>query len=580
MAEFWDYLINNWAVFTLIALIFVALVVIAVSYAISNKRDARYAETVEDQRTSVRIFVIDVPNDNVKFFNVTDLRHVRSMSLGDFYRQFPLDEQTKVIKWINAIADPKMETPTYLETDVLIHGAKKQYFSMLQVDHVDYKTGKIHLQSYLLKYMKTEKGASGGHGLTSEKDLCAAISSAPKNRGMSFCFRFAYQKMSEKDKEIDPLVFNQLKNVFFPFLNPKRYLMEASRNEVIFTDLRLNEHAQGLYTAHAVLNDVARYLSLNGLSGKIGIWVGVVEHNNFPGDGDTIVQQARKTAEIAQEDNDLISWYEKGKQSETLLNDVSYRTEVERIINDKKLNYFFRPIFSVDKLKTIGYLAKATPVDTYFDSIEELKDYAMRTQDDKNLFATIAKNIVPLFVNEKQAPNEVLFFPARMDERGYMLTTFSRLGKVKDAHIVFMFAETDVKSHIDINDPDVLLSDMRLIKAKGYEVALLLNESDLLLPPNLYNAFDYFVVSFAFAGSATGMDTRIRSELHALVEKLLKYNKPIIASDIDGWNAIELLVRSGLNYISSESFAPYNQMIVPLPPKNVRKVQDMKGYKS
>jgi hypothetical protein len=59
-------------------------------------------------------------------------------------------------------------------------------------------------------------------------------------------------------------------------------------------------------------------------------------------------------------------------------------------------------------------------------------------------------------VNEKQAPNEVLFFPARMDERGYMLTTFSRLGKVKDAHIVFMFAETDVKSHIDINDPDVL----------------------------------------------------------------------------------------------------------------------------
>jgi galactose-1-phosphate uridylyltransferase len=65
--------------------------------------------------------------------------------------------------------------------------------------------------------------------------------------------------------------------------------------------------------------------------------------------------------EIAQEDNDLISWYEKGKQSETLLNDVSYRTEVERIINDKKLNYFFRPIFSVDKLKTIGYLAKAGP---------------------------------------------------------------------------------------------------------------------------------------------------------------------------------------------------------------------------
>lgn len=576
MDKFLTYMKENWPVWTLIVLIFFGLLFVVISYLVANKRDARYEKTLEDQRTSVRVFVIDVPNDNVRFFNVTDMRHVRSMSLGDFYRNFPLDEQTKVIKWINAIADPKTETPTYLETNVLIHGAKRQYFSMLQVDHVDYKTGKIHLESYLLKYMRADKG-SGSHGLTSAKELYAAITSAPKTRGMSFCFRFNFQKLSDKDKEMDPLTFNQFKNVFFPYLTPKRFLVEASRNELIFTDLRLNQRAQGLYLAHMILNDISRYLSLNSMSSSIGVWVGAVEHENFPGDGDTIVQQARKTAQIAMEDNDLIGWYEKGRQTETLMNDVSYRTEVERIISDKKLNYYFRPIFSVDKLKTIGYLAKAAPVDTYFDSIDELKDYAVRTQDDKDLFATIAKNVVPLFVNEKQAPTESLFYPARMDERGYMLTTFSRLGKVKDAHIVFMFGETDVKSHIDINDPDALLADMRLIKAKGYEVALLLSESDLLLPSNLYTAFDYFIVSFGFAGSATGLDTRIRSELHALVEKLLKYNKPIIASDIDGWNAIELLVRSGLNYISSEAFAPYTQMIVPLAPKNIRKIQDMKG---
>ena len=153
MDKFLTYMKENWPVWTLIVLIFFGLLFVVISYLVANKRDARYEKTLEDQRTSVRVFVIDVPNDNVCFFNVTDMRHVRSMSLGDFYRNFPLDEQTKVIKWINAIADPKTETPTYLETNVLIHGAKRQYFSMLQVDHVDYKTGKIHLESYLLKYM-------------------------------------------------------------------------------------------------------------------------------------------------------------------------------------------------------------------------------------------------------------------------------------------------------------------------------------------------------------------------------------------------------------------------------------------
>jgi len=573
---FLQSLIDNWPIYAIYFLLVVCLGIVIISYIASSKRDTQYREMLIDQSNSVRIFFIDVPQDNVKYFNVTDLRNVKSMTLSDFYSQFPSEEQAKIKVWINQIADPNGQAPTYLETDVTLHKSKKQYFSMLQVDHVDQKTGKIHLQSYLLKYMTIDKNGSF-HGLASEKELETAISENSRNRGISFCFRFAYQKMSDNTKEIDPLLFNQIKNVFFTFLTPKRLLLEASRNEIIFTDFRLNEHAQGLYTAHLILNNISRYLSLNSLSSTIDVRVGVVEHSSVPGDGNAIIKQARKTAEIAYQDNDPISWYEKGRTSENILNDASYRTEVERIISDRKLSYTFRPIFSIQKMKAIGYFTKVTPVDTYFDSIEELKDYAVRTQDDKELFATIAKNVVPRFVNEKLSPNECLFYPARMEEKGYMLATFARLGKAKDARIVFTFSETDVRSHLDINDPDALLIDMRSIKAKGYEVGLLLNESDLMLPQNLYSAFDYFLVSFAFAGSATGMDTRIRSELHALVEKLLKYNKPIIASDIDGWNAIELLVRSGLNYISSDSFAPYDQMILPLPPKAVKKIQDMKG---
>ena len=72
------------------------------------------------------------------------------------------------------------------------------------------------------------------------------------------------------------------------------------------------------------------------------------------------------------------------------------------------------------------------------------------------------------------------------------------------------------------------------------------------------------------------MDAKIRSKLHSLVEKLLRYNKPIIASDIEGWDAIEIIVRSGLKYISSEFFAPYDPMLNPIPNKSMKKVRDMR----
>ena len=303
--------------------------------------------------------------------------------------------------------------------------------------------------------------------------------------------------------------------------------------------------------------------------------VGVVWHRRLSGDGESVIEQSRKTAQIAFDSKESILFYEKGRESLSPLNDASYRTEVGRIINEKKLNYYFRPIYSVKEEKTIGYLTKAEPKETYFDNIEELKDYASRTDDGEALFSTIARNTLPIFVNERLDDSQMLFFPVRTEERGYMLMTFGRLSKAKQAHIVFLFNESDVKSHLPKENPEDIIQDMKAIRAKGYQVALQLNEGELGLPSSVYTAYDFFVCGFRFAGSANEMDAKVRSQLHALPERLLKYNKPIIATDIEGWASIGLIVNSKIELISSESFAPYDPMIMPLPPKSVKKLKDM-----
>ncbi len=571
------FLKNNWPLALCVGLITVTIVCICISFFVTEKKNEKYKRALSEQSNSVRIFIIDVKNNLVRFFNSSSLNRVRNWSLGEFYSQFPNSEQRKVIDWVNALVDPSTEAPDYLETDVQVNGTKKQYFSLLQVENIDTKKQVIHMQSYLLKYMHSGKNSnynSAKYGLSTIKDLSSSFPSN-KRKGFTACFRFQYKKIQDKDKPIDPLIFSQLKNAIFPFVDSRSFLLQCSENDLVVSDIRINEKMKSLYLINSIINSINKYLSLNGLLSTVEMRVGVVEHKKFVGTAEDVVNQAVRTAQIAYDDSPILLWYEKGRESLNPLNDASYRTEVERIINEKKLSYFFRPIYSVDSGKVIGYFTKAEPKDTYFGSMSELKDYASRTDDSSALFSTLAKNTLPIFINERKDETQALFYPVRTEERGYMLTTFARLSKAKQSHIVFLFEESDIKSHFYPTDPDAIIDDMRSIKAKGYETALFLNEGELGLPSQVYTAFDYFVCGFAFAGSASEMDTKIRSQLHALVEKLLKYGKPIIATDIEGWASLELLVRSGLKFISSESFAPFDQMILPIPPKSIKRVKDM-----
>jgi hypothetical protein len=101
----------------------------------------------------------------------------------------------------------------------------------------------------------------------------------------------------------------------------------------------------------------------------------------------------------------------------------------------------------------------------------------------------------------------------------------------------------------------------------------------LLLDTKIYEKCDAFFVDFGESSEEGGLDTKIRVELHALVEKLLHYNKPIIANSLMSWNALELVVSSGIAYVSSDIFAPYDAMFRPINDKALDRLKAMKERK-
>ena len=138
--------------------------------------------------------------------------------------------------------------------------------------------------------------------------------------------------------------------------------------------------------------------------------------------------------------------------------------------------------------------------------------------------------------------------------------------------LVLVFDEQEVNENS--TNIELLISTLSALKNSGFELALSLKDKNLLLDDKIYFLFHYFVVGSAMMEEVKH-NNRIRLSLYALIESLLKYNRPIIATDLEGWQAVELIIKSGISYISSDIVAPSNDMLLPVERKKMEKVVQM-----
>jgi hypothetical protein len=594
-ADIWNAIVDffskvDWEFFTwilLAAILASAFVIILVTFLVNNNRDHQYFETIKEETSTIRVYRIDAPRNKVRYFNLSDLKVVKTVSMEEFYASFPLKEQGRVKEWISEILDGKI-APQYLQTDVIFHQEKREVPSFLKISKADPSKGLVHLESYLLRYEGNEKPTSSVSHFSTEGDFAQAMKANGVQTGITFCFSLLPIKVgnqalsdSELKAKITPEAAMRFRNAVAPYVTGNQKLIQASDNELVVANFDMLETSQAINFALRVVNGANKAFTNGRRRHEIPYEVrsGIVQNKDLLGDSDAILQEARRAASSAYDTTSVISFYKKGNEDFDQNDILNYRSEVERIIYEKRLVYTYRPVFNCDKAKVNGFLARATPLNTSFASIEELKNYAVRAKDDKNLFAAIAKNLIPRFVNERDNKTQKLYYPVRMQERSLLVPFFAHFRDAQEANLVFLFSEEDVAVNVDSAGLSRYVETLNEIHEAGFEVAILLSGKTLLLDSKIYEKCDAFFVDFAETSEETNMDTKIRVELHALVEKLLHYNKPIIANSLMSWNAIELVVSSGIAYVSSDVFAPYDAMFRPLNDRNLDRMKAMKERK-
>ena len=577
--QWWNF--QNSEFLTFFIIIVTTLVLLAffiISFSVTLNIYNGYRKKIEEECNSTRIYILNIKKNTVTFFNRSNMKDKRTMDMMSFYSHFHPNDNEKLKNWVLAISiDPK-QVEQYLEVDVLINRTKTTYYSILKLLKYNREQGLIHLESRLLRYItpnnapsKAKSKRSVPVGMVKRSVIENMVMHNRSLRGFTFAIRFFYirQKVLSNDK-IEKYMVVTLKNEVYPFAsNPKapRQILDVADNELIVFDLRIGSRDEAMSFASSIEHALRKTIEVNGFAGSVNFSIGIIENSQYYQDFESIVTKAQEACMSAQQNGQTILLYQKSVSQ--MLELDKYSEEVDNLMKPGNLRFLYRPIVDVTRKRILGYFSYVKGYNTPFTSFSEMSKYAAKVGKNRELFGRVAKTIIPKFDSEKSNESLRLFLHASLTDIDHMFEILPQVCTNPKLRLVLLFEEKEVNENG--NQLELLDATMKKFHSMKYEVALLMKDRNLLLAPDFYTNFDYFVAGASMIGEIK-KDNRIRLSINTLIEQLLKYNKTIIATDLDGWQAVELIIKSGITNVSSDTISPSNDMLLPIDKKKMEKL--------
>lgn len=581
----WDFTNTTFVIFfSLIVTIFVLLSLLIITFSLSNAKMANTVRNISQESKTVRVYIIDLKNNNVTYFTRSDLKNKQKISLSQFYLFFNEKSVDKLKNWIYGICIENRALSDYLEVDVVSRRSKKSYFSILKKIKFDSKVGLLHLESHIMVYtspstesIKKNRGVLIGH--VNKEDVKAIIEKQKNLTGYTFCTRFFYLRSQiSMDEKVENIIVASLKNAVYKFCtstNKARQIVDERGNEIVLFDLQMNDKEKALKLAANMSHEIKKVISIEGYDETIGFAIGIVENAQYYQDFNAIYKTSQQAC-IYAEQHQLESYFYTRSSKLILSETGKYSQEISRLLKPGVLRYSFRAIINATKGTVVGYYNSIKAPESPFANFMEMSKYSAKVHRNKEFFAFVSKNVISMYASEKHTDTAKLFMPVSLSDISFMHETIVQIPQLKNCPLVLVFEERDFSE--EEVDTASLRHLFESIKRENISLGLLLHDQNLLLDPEIYSNFDYFMVDNKMIKEIR-KSKFTRLSIHTLVEQLLKYKKPIIASDVEGWQALELIVNSGIEYISSETISPSSPFILPLDKRKVERLTSIsKNY--
>ena len=578
--EWFDFTNSTFLFYFIIFTLAILIVsVIFIFVAIANNKIFFYRRSLKKERTTVRVYAVDVKRNICTYFNLSDISEKHNVDLNGFYNKFHTYDREKVKNWLFNICSDYKNCNPYLEVDITTDNGKGSYFSLLKLNKYNPDIGVIHVESHILKHITptntlTRKKRGPIHGVVKRSSMESIISREKSLSGFTFAIRFFYLKQQYlSNDKIERYQVMTLKNEIFPYVTSNktpRQIVDSGNNEILLFDLKLSRKEDALTTASSIAHSLRKCIEVNGFTDSMAFAIGLVRNSEFYQDFDTIVEKAQQSCMNAERKNvDYLLYQKENNQDGDL---EKYQEAVEHLLKPHVMRYLYRPIIDVTRHNVIGYFEFVKAYDSPFASFQEMSKYAEMVGKNRTLFSMVAKTTIQKFAS--QSPDKFcrLFLNVSLKNVDHMLEILPQIAETRQVNLVLVFDEQEVNENaIEL---EILNKTLEKFKHYKYELALMLKDKNLLLDSSVYFNFDFFVIGASMLEEIR-KNNRIRLSIHTLIEQLLKYQKPIIATDLEGWQPIELIIKSGINIVSSETLSPCNDMLLPIEKKKMDKLIEM-----
>lgn len=575
--EWWNFSNTTFVIFFSICLLFILLVIaLSITFAFSLKKDGDIAADIVRETNVVRVLIINPKENRVTYFDRINLKEKKAISLTKFFNNFHEQDVEKVKEWIYSMYIDHKQVDEYIEADIVANHGRNNYFSVLRLLKYDQDVGLIHVEGHVFRYispnnftLKKFKRPSNSYGLVEKNAFGSMINKRKSLKGFTYAIRFFYLKPQvTANAKIERFMAVSLKNAVYPFaLDPHhcRQIIDDKDNELLLFDLNIDNKEQALHLAGSLEKHIRKNIVINGFQDSINFSLGIVENGQYFQDFDAIVESAQQACFYAQQNNQTVYLFQRSSAKPTVdLTKIS--KHVDYLLRPHSLRYLYRPIIDITAKDVLGYFEYVKAYESPLSGFDEMAAFAAKVDKNKELFSVISRQVVTEFAASVRGKKYKLFLSVSLLDIKYLRELLAQIVRIKECDLVLVFDEQEINDNVD--GYDVLNAQYALLREDGYALALSLKNRDLLLDSSFYLNFDFFVVGSSMVGEIK-QSGRTRLSLHVLIEQLLKYKKPIIATDLDGWQAIELLVQSGITVISSENITASNDMILPVDRKKM-----------
>lgn len=579
--DFWNFSDITFLTFFIAVVSSLAIIVfLIITLSTFSKNETKGTKQIKNETFNTRIYVIDVKKNVVTYFSKSNLRAKKHVDLNGFYQRFNPEDVEKVKSWIfNICLDFKNADP-YLEIDILSDKGKDSYFSLLKLLKYNAVEGLIHAESHVLKYISSsgiqKKSNRKGlpTGLIKRGDMEEIVNKEKSAKGFTFAIRFYYKKQTiTSNEKIERYMMMTLKNVVYPFGTNSRYprqIIDEGENEILLFDLKIDSTEEAMKVAKSISADLKKCIGVNGFANSIDFAIGVIQNSEYYQDFNSIIFKAQESCMSGQHNGTDVVMYQ--KQASPLVELDKYKHEISKLLKPNGLRYLFRPIIDTHKHKVLGYFSYVKAYDTPFSNYKEMAKYASMFQKSTDLFATVAKYVIQKFSSEAEDSTMKVFLRASFLDINNIVPVLNQISEIKKVKVVLVFDEQEINENSE--NLESLNQSLKAIREGKFRIAMLMKDKNLLLDSSVYENFDYFVAGSSMIGEIK-INNRSRLSIHSLIEQLLKYNKPIIATDLESWQSIELILKSGISIISTEVISPSNDMLLPIEKKKLDKLVEM-----